>query len=390
MKKKILYINKQYRSYDYLKYVTIAEDFELTVLWICPFRDSEPLPSRIGKNIDYQVLGLVGYTLKPWHLMYNLKLLRLILKYGRNADLILSSTSDAWWSKIVFLVGFLLCKPIAFRKEAWFDSQSDNSLKKVLKNLYRITTKYIEARADAILYPGVKQKEYLLQRGIPENRLFLFPYLIDDLTETPTTLVSDKLFFTFLYVGRIIPLKGLDSLIEAFSLLEKEYDNVRLIVIGGPSRQKFHKENSVAYYKYCKKLANRICRNIEFIGQVNPDMVYNYYRIADVFVQPNKKHIDGQLTGEGWGNVIVEAASMGIPLIATDRVASAFELIRHGESGFIVNSENLIERLFEAMKFFVQNHSVVDRFGKKSRETYERYNDPSTFILSLHSVLKSE
>jgi glycosyltransferase involved in cell wall biosynthesis len=109
--------------------------------------------------------------------------------------------------------------------------------------------------------------------------------------------------------------------------------------------------------------------------------------LADVFVHPHKKFLDGnRVVYEGWGNVVVEAAAMGLPLIVSDRVPSAFELIENQKSGFIVDSDNLEFNLYNAMKFFLENREKVGEFGKKSREMYEKFNNPEKLVNSIRAA----
>lgn len=388
-KKKILYINKQYREYDYLKYVTLFKEFDLTVFWICPFRNSEYLPSYIKKNIKYLILGFKGDRIQPWHIFYNIKFLKIMMKYGKSVDIIISSTSDAWHSKLAFIISILYRKPIVFRKEVWY------RIGGLYNRFNYFITSYIEKNSKGVFYQGIQQKNFLMINHVRNDKLFLFPQLIKDLRNEKINekIINDfreryKNKFIFIFVGRIIPQKGLDILIEAFSRLEKSYNNILLLVVGGPSRGGYHKESSQKYYRYCKELASKKAKNIYFIGEVNSSMIQNYYYLADVFVHPHKKYISKKKpVWEGWGNVIVEATSMGLPLIVTDRVSSAFEMIENGKNGIIVDSDNLEENLYDAMKFFLHCRDRIHKFKEKSREIFEKYNNPTRVTNSINSVL---
>jgi len=388
--KKILYVNKQYRSYDFLKYLTITDECELTVIWICPFDKKDPIPNAIKKKLKFVILGFMGNRLQPWHLSYSFKLFKLIMKNGRNVDLIISTTSDAWHSKVVFLAGRILKKPTAFRKEVWFRNKS------FLRNLYYSMTVFIEKHANAMFYPGIKQKEFLLSYHVSSDKLLPFPYLIEEL---PRRKIDNYLInnlkkelkdnIVFLYLGRIIYRKGLDLLIESFSMLEKSCRNVRLIIIGGPFSSKYKREHSEDYYKYCKNLAAKKSKNITFLGEVAPSLVRNYYHMSDVFVHPHRRYLSkNRIIGEGWGNVVVEAASAGLPCVLTDRVPSAFELVENYKNGIIVDSEDIINNLYDAMKYFVDNRDKINSFGEHSRYMYEKYNDPLKIINSINSIFK--
>ncbi len=351
--KRILYINKGYRAYDDLKYETLTGSFDLTVVWICPFKDSEPLPGRFRDNLRFRLLNFKGDRLKPFHVYSSFKLFMMILGEGKKADWIISSTSNAWHSKIAFLASKFLKKPIAFRKEAWVGG--GNWRKKILDRM----TLYIERRSSAVFCDGRRQKEFLLAGKVNSDKIFPFPRLMKDLRKEPLdiTLVKDpetkfKSRLKFLYLGRIIPQKGLDLLISVFLRLQKDYEDTVLFVVGGPSHRGYFKGTSQKYYEHCRNLAKNSGR-IFFWGEIPPAAVHNYYHLADVFVHPHKKSMNGNtIVYEGWGNVVVEAAAMGLPLVVSDRVPSAFELIEDRKNGFILDSDNLDANLYDAMKFF--------------------------------------
>jgi len=385
--RKILYINKQYRAYDDSKYQTLSGRFDLTVIWICPFRGSDPLPDRLRDTLRFRLLNFKGNRLKPYHIYRNLKLFLMIREEGKNADWIISSTSNAWHSKIAFLAGKYLNKPIAFRKEVWVGN--GNLRRKILDMM----TLFIEKNSSAVFCDGRKQKEFLLANKINSNRIFPFPRLMNDLKKEPlnTTFINDletkfKSKLKFLYLGRIIPQKGLDLLINVFLRLQKDYEDMVLFVVGGPSRQGYFKGTSPRYYERCRNLAKNAER-IFFFEEVPPAAVHNYYYLADVFVHPHKKFMGGnKVVYEGWGNVVVEAAAMGLPLIVSDRVPSAFELIENQKNGYIVDSDDLEINLYTAMKFFLDNRDKVGEFGGKSREMYEKYNNPEKMVDSIQAA----
>ena len=387
-KKRILYINKQYRDYDFLKYRTFIQNFDLTVIWICPFRDSDPLPDDLRNNLGFKLLNFKGNRLRPHNILFSLRLLMMMLGTGGDVDLIISSTSDAWHSKIAFLAGRLLKIPIAFRKEVW---TGNGGLRKIILDWM---TRFIEKRSSAVFYNGRRQREFLLAYKLKPDRLFPFPRLIKDLRneKLDTAFLEDmearhKARLKFLYLGRIIPQKGLDLLIKVFLRLQKDYGDILLFAAGGPARQGYFKQTSPRYYEQCRKLAED-SRQIIFFEEVSPAAVHNYYYLADIFVHPHKKFLEGnKLVYEGWGNVVVEAAAMGLPLLVSDRVPSAFELIENNRNGMILDSDRLELNLYNAMRFFIDNRDKVDEFGRKSREIYEKFNDPEKMVSSINSVL---
>ncbi len=129
---------------------------------------------------------------------------------------------------------------------------------------------------------------------------------------------------SILYVGRLVPKKGLEYLIEAMAELEAP-----LTVVGeGSERDKL------------EKLAAELGANVTFVGEVAPDEVDKYYRSAGIFVLPS-------VEGEGMPNVVLEAMSWGLPVVATNS-GGLPTMIDDGRTGYVVpmrNSDALEDRI---------------------------------------------
>ncbi len=109
------------------------------------------------------------------------------------------------------------------------------------------------------------------------------------------------------------------DLINAFHLLNLE-NNQLLIVGDGDERRNL--ENYV----------NNVLKNnnIKFIGYVNYTLLPKYYSISNLFVHTS--------INEPWGVSVQEAMACGLPVIASNFVGSAYDLIRQGENGYIYQS----------------------------------------------------
>ena len=102
-----------------------------------------------------------------------------------------------------------------------------------------------------------------------------------------------------LFLGRIEERKGLIYLLRALKILNKEYDNLRLIVIGeGPLK------------KYCQAwvMKNKL-NNVVFENPVSQGQIPSYYKTADIYCSP-------AIYGESFGIVLIEAMAVGTPVVA--------------------------------------------------------------------------
>jgi len=127
-----------------------------------------------------------------------------------------------------------------------------------------------------------------------------------------------------LYVGRIEPLKGIDRLIMAMSLLGTS--KCRLLIIGGG-------EQSRREIERLTNLANGlgIGDSVTFLGVIEHTKLPSYYNAADVCVLPSYH--------ESFGLTALEALACGTPVVATD-VGALKDIIRQGETGYVIEDGN--------------------------------------------------
>ncbi len=122
----------------------------------------------------------------------------------------------------------------------------------------------------------------------------------------------------FITAGRLIRQKDHVTLIQAFSIVAAKEENVRLIILGeGPERD--------ALEKLCFDLG--LSKKVFLLGFVeNP---YWYFSKSDVFVFSS--------LFEGFGNVLVEAMALGLPVISTNCLSGPSEILEQGRSGVLVD-----------------------------------------------------
>lgn len=394
--KKLLYINNRYRHYDKVKYRALADNFDLTVLWINPFRPDEQPEPELSSAFRHEILDRRRASLlKPWHVIRAGWLLARVARLARDVDLVLSSTSDSWKSKVAFLGTKAAAKPIAFRKETWFESQSKRVLARPYWRLDRFLTDFIERRAVGVLVGGRKAREHLLAKGLPDDAILPFSYLHEDLATSPHhPEIARELAdwaqgaVVLLYLGRIMPQKGLDVLIAAVRKLLSQGLDLRLLVVGAPIRHDTGRGDvSDGYCDRCLELAGGEER-IRFEGPARADRVQDYYRAADVFVHPHVDQVDGVEKYDGWGNVVTEAASLSMPVVASDRVASTFDVVTDGVSGFLLRSEVLEDDLVRALEFFCRDRAAIEVFGSQARARFEETVDVDRSVASIHRLMQ--
>ena len=142
------------------------------------------------------------------------------------------------------------------------------------------------------------------------------------------------------YAGRIVPEKGVDLAIEIAKRADK-----KLLILGSPVSEEngFWKE---------KIRPNLNQRNIIYEGFKNRDEVLEYFKRAAAFIFPLQ-------WSEPFGLVMIEAMACGTPVIAYNR-GSVSEVVKDGETGFVINETGDKEKDLEAMVKAVNNLNKIN------------------------------
>ena len=131
-----------------------------------------------------------------------------------------------------------------------------------------------------------------------------------------------------LYVGRLVPKKGLTDLLDAAALLARRGVSFRLRIVGDGIER-------TALENQAKELG--LDDRVEFTGSRPPEHVREEYARAQLLVLPSVVLENGDR--DGIPNVLVEAMSMGVPVVST-RVSAIPELVRDGETGLLVEARD--------------------------------------------------
>lgn len=157
-----------------------------------------------------------------------------------------------------------------------------------------------------------------------------------------------------LAAGRFIPEKGHDVLIGAFARVLEACEGWRLVILGdGPL------ESALADQVARSGLSDRV----DMPGTVRD--VDLWYARCGIYVHPSRS--------EGFPNALVEAMSSGAPVIAADCDFGPGDIVRHGEDGLLVPSEDE-KSLAEAIRRLVDDASLRQEFGARARDVRSRFD----------------
>lgn len=162
-----------------------------------------------------------------------------------------------------------------------------------------------------------------------------------------------------LYVGRLIPEKGVHHLIQAFQRLKAKQPEAVLLIVGARS----YGQNKLTRYVRKLKRMSRKNSSIHFVPFTPYSVMNRWYRIADVAVVPS-------IGQEALGLVNLEAMSTGLPVIAT-KIGGIPEIIKDGKNGVLVPVENHVQHLTDALQKVLSHPSWANQLGRKGREMVE-------------------
>ena len=169
-------------------------------------------------------------------------------------------------------------------------------------------------------------------------------------TPSPVPIKRDRV----LYVGRLLPHKGIDTLIEALP------PELPLTLCGRP----YHPQ----YFERLQSLA--VGKKVEFVTDADDAKIHDLYRRAWVNVLPSVYrdcYGNSHIAPELMGFTIQEAMCCGTPAISS-RVAAMPEFIAEGETGFVFDSP---EQLTEQLRTLANDPALVERMGKAARRSID-------------------
>ncbi|MFO7538043.1 MAG: glycosyltransferase, partial [Chloroflexota bacterium] len=169
-----------------------------------------------------------------------------------------------------------------------------------------------------------------------------------------------------LFVGRIEPLKGVDTLLRAMALIEKRcphaVENACVAIIGGDPWSDDPDEEMARLQALRHELD--IHDLVTFLGSKDQEILPNYYAAAEMVVMPSHY--------ESFGMVALEAMAMGTPVIASEVGGLAY-LVQDGVNGFHVPSRDP-EALAERMYALLNDENCRKMLGRQAREYAQQFD----------------
>lgn len=154
--------------------------------------------------------------------------------------------------------------------------------------------------------------------------------------------------FTFIFVGRIVRDKGICELVEAFTRLQQEHPDARLLLVGDFEQELDPLPEEV--YHTIQSHPAIYCAGWQ-------DDVRPWFAAADALAFPSYR--------EGFPNVVMQAGAMGLPCVVSD-INGCNEIIIEGENGLIIPSHDA-PALYQAMKRMMEDKALYMHCQQNAR-----------------------
>jgi D-inositol-3-phosphate glycosyltransferase len=211
------------------------------------------------------------------------------------------------------------------------------------------------------LYKADPLKVKIIPPGVDTSHFYPIP--ADEARQFIGLAPDDRMI---LFVGRIEPLKGVATLIQAVACLALKNlkEPVHLAVIGGDleSITEEMSDEMVRLQRLCDELT--VGKMVVYLGKRVQDTLPYYYSAAEVVVMPSHY--------ESFGMVALEAMACGTPVIASQVGGLAF-LVQDGVTGYTVPAEDHIA-LCEKLTGLLGEESLRQQMGRNAAEYAQNYD----------------
>jgi glycosyltransferase involved in cell wall biosynthesis len=249
--------------------------------------------------------------------------------------------------------------------------------------LVKLIRRLIYRNVDAVFVPSASHLSYYTGLGFAKERIIFGVDVVDneyfmkqaELVHHKEPEIRDALQLPdnyFLFVGRILPRKGIEILLKAY----KQYRETAkgemwdLVIVGSGDYL-----NSL-----CTKFSD--VSGLHYAGAQFGDNLCKYYGLAKVLIVPSDS--------DPWGLVVNEAMASGLPVIVSSGCGAAKTLVRDAENGWIFKQGNVDELKNLMHRITLLDIATMRKMGNKSREiigywTLDRFADS---VLSSMNIQK--
>ncbi|MBE9031026.1 glycosyltransferase family 4 protein [filamentous cyanobacterium LEGE 11480] len=371
MKKLAVILSHPIQYYaPWFRYLTADPAIQLRVFYLWNFGVAESLDRGFGQKIQWDIPLLDGYdhefvpnvskqpgTHHIWGLQ-NPSLMQQVRAYQPDAVLMMNYNYASIYQ---FLWQWQDC-PILFRGDS-HRLFTESGLKATLRQIW---ISQVYRRCDRVLYVGKSNRGYFETHGVGDEKLFFSPHAIenqrfmDNAAQANVEAVAWKQALgipaqhrVVLFAGKFIEKKRPLDLLQAF--VQANLPNTSLLFVGAGQLE-----------ADLRSQADGV-QNVFFAPFQNQSQMPRTYAVGDIFVLPSYG------SGETWGLAVNEAMCLSKPVLVSNHVGCARDLVKAGENGLVFAAGN-VDSLQVCLTQMLSDKVNLAEWGRHSQELIQQYS----------------
>lgn len=245
---------------------------------------------------------------------------------------------------LLFLMNLLYRKPIGIDSDTQYREPS-SLIKRWLKRIY-LNIVFRNKNIYGLAGGNFTHKDLFRKFGMKEERILLMPMMVDnsrfDYAEYEQRQTD---VMRFVYVGRLIECKNIETLIRAYINYHTIHANSELHIVGKGVLEEVLKDKYSSF------------ESVFFDGPKYGEELMEVYQENNVLVLPS--------TYEPWGLVVNEAMSAGMPVLVSNEVGAHYDLVDGKNTGFVFDAKDE-QSLLTAM----ERISDIETYRKYAKNAY--------------------
>ena len=306
----------------------------------------------------FRVVRLLRETFKPWRWLLTVWTL---LRHGKDVDVLFVNGL----AMEAVIANYFLRKPIVLKVvgdfawerakgRGWVEEQFEEFQKNghnLKITMLKVIRNWWTRRADKVVVPSQYLAQWVSEWGISKNKLMVIYNAVKKADAIKPAEIPIAQAFKAVTVARLTSWKRIDGIIEAIAQTE----NVGLIVVGdGPERKRLDQIVQ----------ALKITDRVYFAGKRSKEEALALMAAADVFVLNS--------TYEGLPHVVLEAMSLGLPVVATE-IGGTPEVVENETNGLLIPSSEK-EKLKKAILKLLSHPAELRRLSAGAKNTSKRFS----------------
>jgi glycosyltransferase involved in cell wall biosynthesis len=259
------------------------------------------------------------------------------------------------WAEPSFAAALIALRTAGSRYVIYSEASEPDMPRSLAKKLLRAAfARLLMPRAAGVLAVSRLAEHFYRGLGAREQAIYPFGYF-DSYARLGNSChySKEENKAEVIFVGQLIHRKGIDLLIEAMTPLFDEHSNLSLTIVGGG-------ELMPTLSRQVSSIG--LSERIKFEGVMAIQSIRARLAVADIMVLPSR--------WDGWGMVVNEAFSVGVPVIVSDRCGAA-DLVRDGVNGYIFRSGDVSD-LRRCLSQFIERRADWPCFRAVAKATGQK------------------